>query len=160
MRQRQRTSTLKQRFVVLHMPASTYAHFCSNSTGGLLRKVFIDANTKVICQGLTGKHGTFHTEQAIAYGTKMVCCCTPCHHSWCCTLTLWVPRSLPFDPTGGRRQSEESWTNTYWIANFHQRCRGHEGHRCASAAVLPGVSGPRGERYKCCETQENNRATF
>lgn len=32
----------------------------------------MDANTKVICQGLTGKHGTFHTEQAIAYGTKMV----------------------------------------------------------------------------------------
>mmetsp|Transcript_138802 Transcript_138802/g.241364 ORF Transcript_138802/g.241364 Transcript_138802/m.241364 type:complete len:307 (-) Transcript_138802:768-1688(-) len=42
------------------------------STGALLKKVFIDANTKVICQGLTGKHGTFHTEQAIAYGTKMV----------------------------------------------------------------------------------------
>lgn len=38
----------------------------------LLAKVFVDAETKVICQGLTGKHGTFHTEQAIAYGTKMV----------------------------------------------------------------------------------------
>lgn len=33
---------------------------------------FVDKNTKVICQGITGKHGTFHTEQAIAYGTKMV----------------------------------------------------------------------------------------
>jgi len=34
--------------------------------------VFVDKNTKVICQGMTGKQGTFHTEHAIAYGTKMV----------------------------------------------------------------------------------------
>lgn len=39
--------------------------------------VFVDKSTKVICQGITGKNGTFHTEQAIAYGTQMVGGVTP-----------------------------------------------------------------------------------
>ncbi|MCO5602595.1 hypothetical protein L7F22_056729 [Adiantum nelumboides] len=39
--------------------------------------VFVDKNTRVICQGITGKNGTFHTEQAIEYGTKMVGGVTP-----------------------------------------------------------------------------------
>src|ERR1700677_282309 len=34
--------------------------------------VLVDENTKVICQGFTGSQGTFHSEQAIAYGTKML----------------------------------------------------------------------------------------
>ncbi len=39
--------------------------------------ILVDRNTKVICQGLTGAQGTFHTEQAMAYGTAMVGGVTP-----------------------------------------------------------------------------------
>jgi succinyl-CoA synthetase alpha subunit len=39
--------------------------------------ILVDASTKVLCQGITGNNGTFHTEQAIAYGTRMVAGVTP-----------------------------------------------------------------------------------
>lgn len=68
-----------------HIPAvSPFAPSSSSSAYSLLQSrslaaasspspaVFVDKNTRVICQGITGKNGTFHTEQAIEYGTKMV----------------------------------------------------------------------------------------
>lgn len=39
--------------------------------------ILVDRNTKLICQGFTGKHGTFHSEQALQYGTKLVGGVTP-----------------------------------------------------------------------------------
>ncbi|MBF0285251.1 MAG: succinate--CoA ligase subunit alpha [Magnetococcales bacterium] len=39
--------------------------------------ILVDQNTRVICQGFTGENGTFHSQQAIAYGTKMVGGVTP-----------------------------------------------------------------------------------
>ena len=39
--------------------------------------ILVDKNTKVICQGFTGQHGTFHSEQSLKYGTKLVGGVTP-----------------------------------------------------------------------------------
>ena len=45
--------------------------------GEQIMSVLVGRNTKVICQGFTGAQGTFHSEQAISYGTKMVGGVTP-----------------------------------------------------------------------------------
>ena len=44
-----------------------------NIVEAINNNVYLQINTKVICQGFTGNHGTFHSEQAIKYGTKISC---------------------------------------------------------------------------------------
>ncbi|EER01369.1 succinyl-CoA synthetase alpha subunit, putative, partial [Perkinsus marinus ATCC 50983] len=61
-------STLVSRGIAASVPLSSLKGRAFSSTA----RVWVDKNTKVICQGLTGKQGTFHTAQAIEYGTKMV----------------------------------------------------------------------------------------
>ena len=39
--------------------------------------ILIDSETKVLCQGLTGRQGSFHTEQCLEYGTQVVAGVTP-----------------------------------------------------------------------------------
>ena len=39
--------------------------------------ILVDRNSKIICQGLTGKQGSFHAQQCIEYGTRIVAGCTP-----------------------------------------------------------------------------------
>merc|ERR1711998_186246 len=61
---------------VPRVAASTFRAY-STGTGTPGAPVFCDKNTKLICQGFTGKQGTFHSEQAIEYGTQMVGGVTP-----------------------------------------------------------------------------------
>merc|ERR550514_1801874 len=51
---------------------SLSAGVSSRRTFSSTAKVWVNKDTKVICQGFTGKHGTFHSQQAIEYGTNLV----------------------------------------------------------------------------------------
>src|SRR5256885_890010 len=55
-----------------HRPRRRCAENRRRREQGRVMGILVDKNTKVICQGFTGKNGTFHSEQAVAYGTKMV----------------------------------------------------------------------------------------
>src|SRR5207248_4191648 len=61
--------------VVTGWPAfAGHDNFLGSPRARRLKKmsILVDKETRVICQGVTGNQGTFHSEQAIAYGTKMV----------------------------------------------------------------------------------------
>src|SRR5580704_724758 len=58
-------------------PAAAGTPGFEDSSNGISMSILINKRTRVICQGFTGKQGSFHSEQCLAYGTKLVGDVTP-----------------------------------------------------------------------------------
>ena len=89
--------------------------------------ILVDENTKVICQGFTGSQGTFHSEQAIAYGTKMVGGVTPGKGGQ--TFNGTVPIFNTVEEAKDRHRSENARTDMklLWFSS------------CTVAASIPSI---------------------
>ena len=106
--------------------------------------VLVNKDTRVICQGITGSQGTFHTEQAIAYGTKMVGGVTPGKGG---TEHLGLPVFNSVHEaraaTGANASAISMFHYCERRANVPHRRTPRAGHPLAPAAPGPGGGGRR-----------------
>ena len=121
--------------------------------------VLVDKDTRVICQGLTGRHGSFHSEQAIAYGTAMVGGVTPGKGG---TTHLGLP---VFDTVADARAATGANASAIYVPPpFCGRCHSRS-HRCrdrtdrvhhrrhTGSGHAQGQASPRQQRFAAYRSQ-------